>query len=485
MKAEFGAVGRWVRQLARPERLRVVVAIVGVLLLSAIGSLVLVAEGSTGSEAVPLTDAQRAALTEAARSCPALTAPKLAAQIMATTGFEATADGGIAGLTAAEWEIWKPWEGAVPSDDSASILAVAHLTCDLVGRLRRDGFAGDQWRLAIAAFATSLDQVRASAGVPADQSAFVEQVEEYAAWYATQWPPAPTPPDSVSTTTMPASPSADPDASPSASTEPTASASPTPSGSVTTSPTPNAGPTTTPAPVTTTTTTTTTAPPPPPPLSLNFPSFSDASALHLNGSARVLDGRLALTTGLQQAGSAWSKSTLDTSRSFTVSFRAVVSQPTDGLAFVVQAEGPAALGALGGAIGYGGTGDQPIRPSVAVEIDTWDNSPDGYDPAGHQHLAVTHNGDPTRHLIWADPGFDMRNNQPFSVWITYNAGTRALSVYASQGTSRPAQPLFVHTIDLRGHLGADRAYIGFTGGTGLTNLTESRESVLSWSASSS
>lgn len=483
MKAEFGAVGRWVRQLARPERLRVVVAIVGVLLLSAIGSLVLVAEGSTGGEAVPLTDAQRAALAEAAGSCPALTAPRLAAQIMATTGFEATAEGGIAGLTAAEWEVWKPWEGAVPTDDSASIFAVAHLTCDLAGRVRRDGVAGDQWRLAIAAFGSSLDQVRASAGVPAAQAAFVEQVEEYAAWYDTRWPPATTAPDGVSTTTRPASPSPGASASPSVSADPTASASPTPSADASASATRSVGPPTTSVPATTTTTTT--APPPPPPLSLNFPSFGDASPLHLNGSARVLDGRLALTTGLQQAGSAWSTSTLDTSRSFTVFFRAVISQPTDGLAFVVQAEGPAALGGLGGAMGYSGIGDEQIRPSLAVEIDTWDNSPDGYDPAGHQHLAVTHNGDATQHLVWADPGFDMRNDQPFSVWITYDAGTRALTVYASQGTSRPAQPLFVHTIDLRGHLGSDRAYLGFTGGTGLTNLTESRESVLSWAASSS
>ena len=471
MKTESGAVGRWARQLARPERLRVAVATAGVLLLAAIGSVVLVAEGTTGgANAVPLTDARRAAVSEAATSCPALTAARLAGQIMATTGFEATADGGIGGLTAAEWEIWKPWDDAAPSDEAASVMALAHLTCDLIGRLRRDGFIGDQWRLAIAAFASSLDQVRAASGVPQDSVGFVDQVETYSDWYAEQLP-APTTPAGTPTSTSP-----DPSPSP---TETGPSPSPTPSSSPsadpTSSATPSAQPTTTAAAA--------------PPLSLNYPSFSEASSLHLNGSAKVSNGRIVLTDRLGQAGSAWSRTTLDPSRSFTSYFTVAVNVPTDGLAFVIQAEGSTALGGTGGGLGYGARPDsgpeQRIEPSVAVEIDTWDNSPDGFDPAGHQHIAVTRDGDVTRHLIWADPGFDMRNNQPFAVWVTYDATARALYVYASRTTNRPAQPLFVHPINLASHLGTSRAYIGFTGGTGQTNLTESSESVLSWSVTSS
>ena len=242
MNAVSGAVGRWVRLLARPERLRVAVATVGVLVLSAIASVVVVAEGFSGdTDAVPLGDAERAAMIEAATSCPDLTPARLAGQIMATTRFEATKEGGIAGLTAAEWEIWKPSDDAMSSDDSASILALAHLTCDLIGRLRRDGFAGDLWPLAVAAFATSLDRVRTAAGVPADVADFVNRVATYAAWYGQRLPGgaggASTGPDASPTTSASTSASASASASVSAS----ASASPTPGQ------TPSATPSTTPS----------------------------------------------------------------------------------------------------------------------------------------------------------------------------------------------------------------------------------------------
>jgi hypothetical protein len=381
-------------------------------------------------------------LAEAVGSCPTITAARLAGQIMATTGFESTSQRGIAGLTAEEWEVWKPWNDASPSDERANVLALAHLTCDLIGHLRRAGFPGDTWRLAIAAFGSSLEEVRSERGEPAHVVEFVDRAETYADWYAAQFgeqPRRPAQPTTIDTTT-------------------------------TTAPTDRA------------TLTGTT------PLPLNYPSFTDAGGLHLNGSARLVDGRLYLTTGLEQAGSAWAQQPIDTSRSFSTTFQAIISAPTDGLALVIQGEGPTALGGPGNGLGYGAAPiDDPadvIRPSVAIEIDSWDNGLDGFDP-GDQHLALTVDGDVTRHLVWAPTGFELSNNQPFHVWVTYDAETGALSVYASPNGTPPTQPLFVDTIDLRSHLGTDRAYIGFTGGTGNTNLTDSWEAVLSWSLSSS
>jgi hypothetical protein len=224
-------------------------------------------------------------------------------------------------------------------------------------------------------------------------------------------------------------------------------------------------------------------------VSLNFPGFNDASALLLNGSASVANGRIMLTTALGQAGSAWSRTTFDTTRSFTSSFTAAINGPTDGLAFVVQAEGPTAVGASGSAIGYGtrpgGDPADAINPSVVVEIDTWANPDVDIDQAGHEHLAVTLNGNISQHVVWAEPGFDLNNNTPFTVWVAYDANAHSLSVSISQNGTRPARPLFTYGVDLRTQLATDRAYVGFTGGTGRTTLTTSSESVLSWTAGSS
>lgn len=480
------------RRRSAPPRRRglAVAAISGVLLITAATIVLATYAGPDGDDAVVLDQARHDALAAAARSCPALTPARLAGQIMATTGFSGGA--GIAGLLDAEWETWKPWDDARVDDEAANMLALAHLTCDLIGQVRRANVPGDPWRLAVAAFASSIEDVRAANGVPVSVANYVKQVETYTAWYAERLPgteDSPQTPNPVTPSGLPtSSPSPDPSA-----TETTTEATATPSGvTPTTSPAPPTGPagptvpTVPTAPARPTGSTPTTTRPPTattPPLALNFPRFDSAAELYLNGSARIANGRLELTHALQQAGSAWARQTIDTSKSFTTSFSAVITQPTDGLALVIQAQGPQAIGTYGGGIGYGGSVEPAsrIRPSVAIEVDTWQYNE--WDP-GAQHLAVTLNGDITNHVAWADPGFSMRENQPFYVWVYYDAGARRLSVYASQSSTRPATALFTYGIDLRAHLGTDRAYLGFTGATGLTNLTDSAEVVLSWSASS-
>lgn len=182
MGRRFGALGRWARSLGRPERLRVVVAAAGVVVLTGVVTVVATAGAEPGDVAA-LDDARVEALTAAADSCPALTPARLAGQVMATTGFQGTPEGGVAGLSAAEWDVWKPWDGAQPDDEAANLLALAHLTCDLVGNLRASGFPGDVWPLALAAFASSLEAVRLAAGIPAAVLDFVERAQEYTIAY--------------------------------------------------------------------------------------------------------------------------------------------------------------------------------------------------------------------------------------------------------------------------------------------------------------
>jgi Legume lectin domain len=438
---------------------RLLVTVSCVATLATLATLVLIksnAGAASDAEPAPVPAVVATALTEAATSCPTLTPVRLAGQVMATTGFVATPEGGIGGLTAAQWKTWKPAPDALPDNARASLTALAHLTCDMIGQVRTTGISGDSWRLAVAALRSSLTDLDAARGVPTTVAPFVATVEWYAAWYTqhlTLPTQSPAPAASVSPTGPSATPRADVTAPPTRASSPAAYP-------------PTAG--------------TTAAPP----SAIRFPNFSSATGLRLNGSAQVAGGQLHLTTGLQQAGSAWAVTTIDTTRSFTSAFIALVNGPTDGIAFVIQSEGPAALGGSGSGIGYGtqpgGNPADQIKPSIAVELDTWDNSSEGFDPAGHQHIAVTTGGDVTRHLAWQDPGFDLFANQPVYVFLTYDATAHRLQVYATPAPSQPSNPLLSLPVNLPTLLGT-RAHVGFTGATGLTTLTDSSESVLSWS----
>lgn len=127
----------------------------------------------------------------AAGSCPELTAPRLAAQLMAASGFKTdatTADGGsgVAGLTSAQWRQWVPAPGAKRSDPAANVVALAHDMCDLAGRVRAGRLHGNLRSLALAAFHSGLHAVVASHGIPAGAASYVAAVTAYAAWYALQ-----------------------------------------------------------------------------------------------------------------------------------------------------------------------------------------------------------------------------------------------------------------------------------------------------------
>lgn len=403
----------------------------------------------------PVDAALASVLTEAASSCPALTPARLAGQIMAATRFEPDPAGGIGGLTPAEWERWAPRPSSDPGDPEAGTLALAHLTCDLVGQLRAAGVDGDPWRTAVAAWRSSVSQVKAANGVPTAAAGFVDQAEEYAHRYALT-PALLHSPDATTSAPMPA-------ATPTATAEPapTASASPTPH------PAHSA------------------ATPEKPRIvdrrvSWNMRTFAPAG-LHLNG-AQVVDGRLRLARGDGAAGSAWTRIPVRTGRSWDTEFTVDIPRITDGLALVLQGQGPTALGSVGSGLGYGrrpGTADPRIDRSVAVELDLWSNSLDGFDP-GHQHVAVTRNGDVAGHLVERDPGFALHGGGPYQVWVSYDAPTRTLRVWAARSSARPSAPLLTATVDIAATVGRSSAYIGFTAGTGHIADANPEIAVTSW-----
>ncbi len=214
---------------------------------------------------------------------------------------------------------------------------------------------------------------------------------------------------------------------------------------------------------------------------IDFPTFGGAAKmLWRNGSADILTSAgkkhqrvLRLTAGgYEQSGSAWSPHKINVGRSFESTFKVYLhhGRPgADGIAFLVQADGPYALGGWGGGLGYRG-----IRKSVAVEFDTFQNTTD---PSSN-HLAVVVNGDPDHHLVTADPSIRLYG-KPFDARVSYDADTKDLKVYVQSLRAGSVEQLVLNQkIDLAAQVGASAVWMGFTGSTG---KALSKQDIYSWS----
>ena len=167
---------------------RVAVASLGIVSMLGGSSCTVPPAGPSTQEGRPLSSELAGAVAGAAKSCPALSPPRLAGQLMAESGLDPKWRGqdgalGIAGLTDDAWLRWRPSDSAPRTDDTANVEALAHYTCDLIGQLRQERLGTDLWRLALAAHETGVDAVRASKGIPAAAEPYVDRVAAYAAWY--------------------------------------------------------------------------------------------------------------------------------------------------------------------------------------------------------------------------------------------------------------------------------------------------------------
>jgi hypothetical protein len=177
----------WLRRLPRWIVVCVAAGLAAVCAVIAVVGIRIATADDTSGNAVP-ADVLTAVKT-AARSCPSLSPPRLAGQLMATSKFnpKATTDfggTGIAGLTAAAWARWAPSSTARRDDTQANVVALAHDMCDLVGELRVDNVAGDEWRNALGAYHSGIAAVTDAGGIPADAASYVDSVASYAAYYA-------------------------------------------------------------------------------------------------------------------------------------------------------------------------------------------------------------------------------------------------------------------------------------------------------------
>lgn len=102
----------------------------------------------------------------------------------------------------------------------------------------------------------------------------------------------------------------------------------------------------------------------------SFAQFTTVDAAVFN----VQNGCYQLTPAVNsQRGAIWNNTTIDLSRCFVAEFdvdmgdiSGAINNSADGIAFVLQRQGIAAIGSGGGSIGYNG-----IMPSIAVAMRTW------------------------------------------------------------------------------------------------------------------
>jgi hypothetical protein len=208
-------------------------------------------------------------------------------------------------------------------------------------------------------------------------------------------------------------------------------------------------------------------------LDIEYPSFTPGAIkdFQLNGEAVDLnpnDDELLRLTGktTSSVGSAFLKQpvSLGPDGSFKTFFQFMMNAPTtpgaDGFAFTIQndSRGAAAMGPGGGYLGY-----KDIRPSLAVEFDTFLN--DTWDPKVEQHVAILGDGSVQNHLAWAEAR-GLNDGNKWFVWIEYDGVTKIMEVRFSSTGDRPKDPQIRYHLDLLDILKGDVAYLGFTAGTG-------------------
>jgi hypothetical protein len=171
--------------------------------------------------------------------------------------------------------------------------------------------------------------------------------------------------------------------------------------------------------------------------------FSDVSDMILNGDAVSTAGVLRLVGEVgNEVGSAFVAAPVPFDAHTSVFLRFAVrigggagESGTDGMALILQSspDGAKAIGIGGGGLAY-----QGIKPSIAIELDTFFNP--GTDPDGN-HVALLSDGNSSIHIAHASPPFRLNDGVIRNVWIDYDWREDLIEVYMGDADQRPATPL--------------------------------------------
>lgn len=168
-------------------------------------------------------------------------------------------------------------------------------------------------------------------------------------------------------------------------------------------------------------------------LSLSLPSVAQWDLVQ--GAQLLSDDCIRLTQAAQnQRGAAWNNCQInleaDVDLQFSVNFGTTDADGADGMVFVLQQSGTGnfAVGSTGGSIGYE---NGPFVPSLAVELDTWQNGDVG-DP-WYDHLALTSNGSIMHNVEGPVQAHESQTNietgQDYPFRIVWSAANELLEVY--------------------------------------------------------
>jgi hypothetical protein len=211
------------------------------------------------------------------------------------------------------------------------------------------------------------------------------------------------------------------------------------------------------------------------------PGFTTSSDMVANGSAQfTTENLLRLNNNFSQAGSAFETQRVGI-RGFTTTFQVRLHEgtqpnPADGFTFLIQADSPNSLGGGGGSLGY-----QGIPNSVAIKFDVYNNEGETFNSTGlffgGGFPGLPHN--PGEVNIPLDPGnVNLRSQSTKTITLTYDGTTLTETIHdPDPGQLNGGNFTATYTVDIASKIGADTAFVGFTGGTGgLYSLQD----VLNW-----
>jgi autotransporter-associated beta strand protein len=214
-------------------------------------------------------------------------------------------------------------------------------------------------------------------------------------------------------------------------------------------------------------------------------ALATAANFQLNGNATFPSAgilRLSLAGGGGQAGSAFftTKQTLPnltTNTGFTANFTYQIAtnltNAADGAAFILQNDTNAAkaLGGGGGSLGY-----QGINNSFAFEMNVFANNTVGIATRSSGSTPITGSPyTPTTNTTGASP--NLASGDPIAVSLNYNGATTAMTETLTDTTTLASYTTTLNVSSATGSsiasiLGGNAFYVGFSGGTGGQDTTQ-------------